>query len=51
MLFRSFKVTAVQVMPVMQPSQWQQSYSRFNALQEELLSKRIGDPAEAAVAK
>jgi len=46
-----FKVTAVQVMPVMQPSEWQQEYSRFNALQEELLSKRLGEAAETAVAK
>jgi formate dehydrogenase major subunit len=39
-------------MPVMQPSEWQQAYSRFNALQEELLSKRLGNAAaEAAVAK
>jgi formate dehydrogenase major subunit len=28
-----YKVTAVQVMPVAQPSQWQESYSRFNAEQ------------------
>jgi len=42
-----FKVTAVQVMPVMQPSEWQQEYSRFNALQEELLSKRIEETAAA----
>jgi formate dehydrogenase major subunit len=34
-----FKVTAVQVMPVMQPSAWQQDYSRFNRLQEQLLSR------------
>ena len=25
-----YKVTAVQVMPVMQPSAWQREYSRFN---------------------
>ncbi|HZE91630.1 MAG TPA: formate dehydrogenase subunit alpha [Rhizobacter sp.] len=36
-----FKVTAVQVMPVMQPSAWQQEYSRFSRLQEELLQKRL----------
>lgn len=30
-----YKVTAVQVMPVAQPSEWQKSYSRFN--QEQLL--------------
>ncbi len=28
-----YKVTAVQVMPVMQPSAWQQEYSRFNRTQ------------------
>jgi formate dehydrogenase major subunit len=35
-----YKVTAVQVMPVLQPSAWQQDYSRFNQLQEELLDQR-----------
>jgi formate dehydrogenase major subunit len=34
-----YKVTAVQVMPVMQPSAWQQDYSRFNRLQEQLLEQ------------
>ncbi|WJF90982.1 formate dehydrogenase subunit alpha [Paraburkholderia bonniea] len=32
-----YKVTAVQVMPVEQPSQWQQDYSRFNSQQLDLL--------------
>ena len=32
-----YKVTAVQVMPVTQPSEWQQSYARFNRTQLELL--------------
>ncbi|MGY4830028.1 formate dehydrogenase subunit alpha [Sphaerotilaceae bacterium SBD11-9] len=32
-----YKVTAVQVMPVMQPSTWQQEYSRFDRVQQELL--------------
>ncbi|MDO9313743.1 MAG: formate dehydrogenase subunit alpha [Burkholderiaceae bacterium] len=36
-----YKVTAVQVMPVMQPSAWQQEYSRFNRLQHELLDARV----------
>ncbi len=36
-----YKVTAVQVMPVMQPSTWQQDYSRFNRLQEDLLKQRV----------
>ncbi|MES2739793.1 MAG: formate dehydrogenase subunit alpha [Pseudomonadota bacterium] len=31
-----YKVTAVQVMPVRQPSEWQQRYSRFNQNQLEL---------------
>jgi formate dehydrogenase major subunit len=38
-------------MPVMQPSQWQQEYSRFNALQEELLNRRLSEAAETAAAK
>jgi len=32
-----YKVTAVQVTPVMQPSAWQREYSRFNQVQQELL--------------
>jgi len=32
-----YKVTAVQVMPVAQPSEWQKSYNRFNDEQLELL--------------
>ena len=35
-----YKVTAVQVMPVEQPSQWQKDYSRFNTQQLELLELR-----------
>lgn len=35
-----YKVTAVQVMPVSQPSQWQREFSRFDKLQAELLEKR-----------
>lgn len=38
-----YKVTAVQVMPVAQPSsmsKWQREYNRFNRLQAELLEKR-----------
>ena len=31
-----YKVTAVQVMPVQQPSEWQQAYRRFNAEQLQL---------------
>jgi formate dehydrogenase major subunit len=37
-----YKVTAVQVMPVAQPSQWQQEFKQFDALQESLLK---GEPA------
>ncbi|MEF7612932.1 formate dehydrogenase subunit alpha [Aquincola sp. MAHUQ-54] len=35
-----YKVTAVQVMPVAQPSEWQQAYSRFNEVQNDLLQQR-----------
>ena len=44
-----YKVTAVQVMPVMQPSAWQQEYSRFNRVQQSLLQARVeaGEPASA----
>jgi len=35
-----YKVTAVQVMPVAQPSEWQRSYTRFNKVQEDLLKNR-----------
>jgi formate dehydrogenase major subunit len=35
-----YKVTAVQVTPVEQPSQWQQDYSRFNSEQLDLLQQR-----------
>ncbi|HEY8707505.1 MAG TPA: formate dehydrogenase subunit alpha [Burkholderiaceae bacterium] len=44
-----YKVTAVQVMPVMQPSAWQQEYSRFSRVQQSLLQARVaaGEPASA----
>ena len=35
-----YKVTAVQVLPVEQPSQWQKDYSRFNTQQLELMNMR-----------
>ena len=35
-----YKVTAVQVLPVQQPSEWQQEYSRFNETQLALLRER-----------
>ncbi|MDB5775657.1 MAG: fdhF, partial [Herbaspirillum sp.] len=44
-----YKVTAVQVMPVAQPSEWQKEYQKFNAQQVSLLK---GVPyEEAAVTK
>ncbi|WP_284077858.1 formate dehydrogenase subunit alpha [Herbaspirillum aquaticum] len=44
-----YKVTAVQVMPVTQPSQWQQHYERFNRAQLDLLKGEV--PAEPLVTK
>ncbi|HSW03125.1 formate dehydrogenase subunit alpha [Aquabacterium sp.] len=44
-----YKVTAVQVMPVMQPSAWQQEYSRFNRVQQDLLD--AAQAGEAVPAK
>ncbi|HEY4073126.1 MAG TPA: molybdopterin dinucleotide binding domain-containing protein, partial [Herbaspirillum sp.] len=44
-----YKVTAVQVLPVAQPSQWQREYQRFNAVQESLLKEAAH--VEAAVTK
>jgi formate dehydrogenase major subunit len=41
-----YKVTAVQVMPVQQPSEWQQEYSRFNREQLDLLGAATLTPAE-----
>jgi formate dehydrogenase major subunit len=40
-----YKVTAVQVMRVMQPSAWQQEYSRFNETQQALLTAAVRDDA------
>jgi len=34
-----YKVTAVQVMPVQQPSEWQREYSRFNQAQQDALQQ------------
>ena len=45
-----YKVTAVQVAPVSQPSEWQQAYSRFNQEQLDLL-ERASQPAEAVIGK
>ena len=46
-----YKVTAVQVMPVMQPSTWQREYSRFNQVQQELLEARNTPGPEAVTGK
>ena len=46
-----YKVTAVQVAPVMQPSTWQQEYSRFNRVQQELLKARQAQQAAVVPAK
>ncbi len=45
-----YKVTAVQVMPVAQPSEWQRTYNRFNTQQESFASDQM-IPKESAVAK
>jgi formate dehydrogenase major subunit len=42
-----YKVTAVQVMPVAQPSEWQASYGRFN--QEQLALAGLGPVASKAL--
>ena len=44
-----YKVTAVQVMPVAQPSPWQESYSRFNT-EQLALAQAAQLPAEADAA-
>jgi len=47
-----YKVTAVQVLPVMQPSGWQKAYSRFTEVQERLLAERHkAEPALAGAKK
>ena len=46
-----YKVTAVQVLPVAQPSQWQQDHARFTALQQRLLDaahQPAGQPPQDA---
>lgn len=35
-----YKLPAVQVMKVTQPSEWQQRYRKFSEVQQELLQKR-----------
>jgi len=46
-----YKVTAVQVLPVMQPSAWQREYSRFSEVQDQLLAERrkAGEAVSATV--
>ncbi len=46
-----YKVTAVQVARVMQPSAWQQAHERFSRRQAELLQARADAGAEALPAK
>ena len=43
-----YKVTAVQVMPVTQPSHWQREQSRFDKMQAELLERRFANETVAA---
>jgi formate dehydrogenase major subunit len=45
-----YKVTAVQVTRVMQPSAWQKEYSRFNQIQQDLLAGRV-ESVESIAAK
>ena len=46
-----YKVTAVQVLPVAQPSDWQQAYARFNAEQLDLLERRAAATAGVTTGK
>jgi formate dehydrogenase major subunit len=46
-----YKVTAVQVMPVQQPSAWQQAYSRFTDEQLTLLNERERGAVPAGTGK
>ena len=46
-----YKVTAVQVMPVQQPSDWQKAYSQFNQAQLDHLHNRQAAVTDSAVAK
>lgn len=42
-----YKVTAVQVMPVAQPSEWQEEYSRFRRIQQDLLMEKVSVSLDA----
>ena len=44
-----YKVTAVQVMPVAQPSEWQKTYSRFSKVQLDLLAQAQHESATGGV--
>jgi formate dehydrogenase major subunit len=46
-----YKVTAVQVMPVAQPSAWQKEFKQFNAMQESLLKGAHATANDAMVTK
>ncbi|MEO5793676.1 MAG: formate dehydrogenase subunit alpha [Rhodoferax sp.] len=46
-----YKVTAVQVMPVVQPSEWQKSYAQFNQNQLDLLQAATTAPVLADAIK
>jgi formate dehydrogenase major subunit len=41
-----YKVTAVQVVPVLQPSAWQKSYVSFDAKQQDLLARAQASPVK-----
>jgi len=43
-----YKVTAVQVMPVAQPSSWQRKYSEFSSNQLDLLARARSKPVGVA---
>ncbi|QJR09300.1 Putative formate dehydrogenase [Usitatibacter rugosus] len=44
-----YKVTAVQVLPVTQPSEWQKRFHQFREQQEQLVERRIRDKEKAKV--
>ncbi|WP_428416232.1 formate dehydrogenase subunit alpha [Methylibium sp.] len=44
-----YKVTAVQVLPVMQPSEWQREHTRFSEVQARLLAERHKPETPATV--
>jgi formate dehydrogenase major subunit len=46
-----FKVTAVQVMPVSEPSDWQKKHTRFSKVQHDLLDKAKQTPGNQTTRK